>query len=53
MNFDEWIYKVCECMQRTSRKEITEIYSSIDLTEARYAFLDNIAPENFEVANSF
>lgn len=41
MEFDEWIFKVCENLSRG--REIVEIYSTFDLTDAKLAFLDGIS----------
>ncbi len=47
MNFDQWIYIVCENISLKSRKEITDVYSSIDLTDAKLAFIDNETPQQY------
>jgi hypothetical protein len=47
MTFDEWIYKVCLHISNRTRKEITDVYSSIDLTDAKLTFLDGINPEEY------
>ena len=49
MNFEEWVYKVCENLKNTKFRhiEMEDIYSSLDLTEAKYAFLDGESPEEY------
>lgn len=42
MDFDEWIFKVCERLSN-GRKEITEVYSTIDLADAKLAFMDGVS----------
>lgn len=49
MKFDEWIYEVAECISTKSRKDITEVYSMIDLTDAKLAFMDGVAPEEYKI----
>lgn len=41
MDFDEWIFRVCEKLSY-GRKDITEIYSSLNLTDAKLAFIDGV-----------
>lgn len=45
--FEIWLYEVCEHISSLTRKEITEVYSSINLTDARLAFLDGVNPEEY------
>jgi hypothetical protein len=47
MNFEEWLYKVCEIISLKTRQEITDVYSSINLTHAKLSFLDGEAPEEY------
>lgn len=47
MTFDEWLFKVVEYIQLQSRREPTEIYSSLDLTDAKLSYLDGITPEEY------
>lgn len=42
MEFDEWIFKVCERIAN-GRKDINDVYSTIDLTDAKLAFMDGIS----------
>lgn len=42
MNFNEWIFKVCERLSNGT-KEISDIYSTIDLTDAKLAYIDGIS----------
>lgn len=48
LNFDQWLYKVYEIISSKHRKEITEVFSSIDLRDAKLAFLDGESPESYE-----
>lgn len=45
MTFDEWIFKVCQILSDKHRKDITEVYSSINLTDAKLSYIDNDSPE--------
>lgn len=47
MAFDDWIYEVCLIISNRTRKEITDVYSTIDLTDAKLSFLDGIRPEEY------
>jgi hypothetical protein len=47
MTFDEWIYEVCLYRSTRTRREITDVYSSINLTDAKLSFLDGINPEEY------
>lgn len=47
MTFDEWIYEVCLHISNRSRKEITDVYSSINLTDAKLSFIDGDKPEEY------
>jgi hypothetical protein len=47
MAFDEWVYEVCLNISSRTRKEITDVYSSIDLTNAKLSFPDGIRPEEY------
>lgn len=49
MTFDEWIYKVCELAQIRSRKEITDIYSLVDLTDAKLSYMEGVSPEDYNI----
>lgn len=49
MTFDQWIYEVCECISIKTKKEITEIYSNISLTDAKLQFVDGVSPEDFVI----
>ena len=42
MEFDEWVFKVCERIAN-GIKEIGDIYSTIDLNDAKLAFIDGIS----------
>lgn len=50
MTFDEWIYAVCIYLQtrKAIKVELQEIYSTINLVDARNAFIDGIAPEDYK-----
>lgn len=48
MDFDEWIYKVCEHISQKTRKDIDDIFQSVNLTSAKLLFIDNISPEEVE-----
>lgn len=45
MTFDEWVFKVCSILSNKYRKEITDVYSSLDLTDAKLAYVDGTTPE--------
>ena len=47
MNFEEWLFQVCHLMSIKYRRDETEIFSSIDLTDAKLSFLDGVLPENY------
>lgn len=42
--FDMWVHNVCEIIHLKIHKDITEIYSTINLTDAKLAFIDNMSP---------
>jgi hypothetical protein len=51
--FNKWIFKVCEYKANLSRnKSITahEIYPTIDLTDAKLAFLDGETVEEYAMS---
>lgn len=50
MTFDEWLYEVCEYIQIRTRKDMTDIYSSINLTDAKIAYMDNFTPRNYVIS---
>lgn len=49
MNFEEWLYKVVEFQHKKFKMRIeeNEIYSSIELYDAKLQFLDGVKPEEF------
>lgn len=49
MTFDEWICKVVEYkhQQLRGRVETQDIYSSIELSDAKLNFIDGVAPEDY------
>jgi hypothetical protein len=49
MNFDEWLFQVCEFISIKTKKDITDVFSSIDLTDAKLAFLDGEKPEEYKI----
>lgn len=49
MTFNEWISKVVEHISTKYRKDPTEVYSSIYLTDAKLSFLDGMAPEDYQI----
>ena len=51
MNFEEYLYKVCEHLSVKLRREITEVYSLVDLSEVKLAYYDNIEPDKFREFN--
>jgi len=53
MTFDQWISKVCEIISNRTRKDITEVYSSIYLTDAKLAFIDGVSPEDYNPFNPY
>ena len=50
MTFDQWIYAVCVEIQRKQLKpvELQNIFSSINLTDARLAYIDGEVPEKYK-----
>lgn len=48
ISFDRWLYLVCEHIANKSRKDITDVYSSIDLTNAKLSFIEGVEPSNYE-----
>lgn len=49
LTFDEWLYKVCENIsQKTMKKDVQDIFTSLDLTDAKLQFVDGVEPEEFE-----
>jgi hypothetical protein len=50
MTFEQWIYAVCVEIQRKSLRpvELQNVYSSIDLTDARLAYIDGEVPEKYK-----
>lgn len=51
MTFDQWIGTVCEIISNRTKKEITEVYSSINLTDAKLSFIDGVSPEDYKPFN--
>ena len=47
MTFEQWLFKACEFISIKTRKDITEVYSSINLSNAKLAFLDGENPEEY------
>ena len=47
MTFDEWLFQVCELISKKTHKEITDIFSSVDLSDAKLTYLDGIPPESY------
>ena len=43
MNFNQWLYKVCEILGGGRNNE-TEIFSTIDLFDAKLSFIDGMTP---------
>ncbi len=46
--FDEWMFKVVEHIAKKTKKDETEIFSSIQLFDAKLQFIDGVKPENFD-----
>ena len=46
--FDEWMFKVVEHIAKRTRKDETEIFSSIQLFDAKLQFIDGVKPEDFK-----
>jgi hypothetical protein len=49
MTFDEWLAKVVEYFSTRYRKDTQDIYSSIDLTDAKCAWRDGAIPETYKI----
>lgn len=47
MDFDTWLYKVCEHLSKKLKKDIHDIYQCIDLQDAKLQYMDNILPQDF------
>jgi len=50
MTFDEWIWKVCERYSIRYRTEPHEIYSIIDLFDAKLSFMDGVRHEEYKIS---
>lgn len=48
MTFDEWLYKVCERLSCNGKRDITNIYSSINLFDAKLSFIDGVSYMDYE-----
>lgn len=48
LTFDEWLYKVCERIALKTRCEITEVYSRIDLSDAKMNYLDGTSSNDYK-----
>ena len=48
MKFEEWLFQAVYYLSIKYRKDETEVYSSIDLYDAKLQFLDNVHPVNFK-----
>ena len=48
MDFQKWLFEVVHLLSIKYRKDETEIYSYIDLTDAKMQFLDDVKPTDFE-----
>jgi hypothetical protein len=50
MTFEQWMYAVCVEIQKRQLKpvELQDIYSSIDLTDSRLAYVDGEVPEKYK-----
>ena len=51
MKFDEWLYMACENLAIKYRCDPHEIYSNINLTEAKMCYLDGLEPSEFNMGN--
>jgi hypothetical protein len=49
MDFQQWLVTVVESVAIKTKKDITEIYSLIDLTEAKLSYLDDLSPEEYSI----
>lgn len=47
MNYEEWIYKACELKASRTRKEVTDIFSTVEIVESKLYFLDGLTPEQY------
>ena len=45
--FNKWLFQVCQYLGDKHRKDISDIYSSIDLTDARCQFMDGLSPQEY------
>ncbi len=50
--FDQWCYSVCEAKAGRG-KDPHDIYPTLDLTDARYAFVDGQSPEEYAKSMSW
>lgn len=47
MDFDTWLYKVCEHLSKKLKRDIDYIYQHIDLYDAKLQYVNNISPQDF------
>lgn len=51
ITFDQWCYLVCEA--KAGNRDPHDIYPTLDLTDARYAFVDGQTPEQYAKSMSW
>jgi hypothetical protein len=53
--FNKWIFEVCLYIQNKSirKVELEGIFSSIDLTDTKLAFIDGESPESYKPFNKY
>ena len=47
MAFDQWLAKVLEYQAQIRRKDPHDLYPYIDMTDAKFSFIDGVAPEQY------
>ncbi len=45
--FEKWIFEVVKILHKKSKKDETEIYCNLDLSNAKASFLDNDTPNEY------
>lgn len=47
MSYNEWLYKACEIKANRARKDITDIFSTVEIGDSKLYFLDGLTPEQY------
>ena len=50
LSFHEWMYIVCERLSTLTQKGVTEVYSSLNLTDAKLSYIDGESPYEYHPA---